>query len=90
MRENPSSVKFRDMRWLVERLGWRLSAHRRGGSHWRYEHAILGPDEAIILVKPHRKDVMNPINVKRILAKLEITIEFEQESERDDSEDSSP
>ena len=41
LRENPKSVEWRDLEWLLEYQGWIRQAEGRRGSDWVYEHPSL-------------------------------------------------
>lgn len=86
IRENPKSVQWRDLKWLLNRQEWIRLARKCKGTDVAYRNEALScfrddkerragnraPVDVILFAIPHGgKDTMNPRDIKRILPRLE-------------------
>lgn len=65
MRASPANVRFRDLRRLVEHLGY--VERRQIGSHRIYRHAKM-PDPPLINLQEGRAGKAKPYQVRQVLA----------------------
>ena len=101
IRENPKSVQWRDLKWLLKCQGWIRRAKGRRGSDWVYMNEELSrfrddkerrggnraPVDIISFGIPHGgKDTMNRRDIERILPSLEEVARLRKEAKDIDDE----
>ena len=101
MRQNPKSVQWRDLEWLLRHQGWMRRARGRRGSDRVYSNGLLSrfrddkgrrqgnraPVDIISFGIPHGgKDTMNPRDIRRILPSLEEIARLRKEAKDIDDE----
>ncbi|MBN1592537.1 MAG: hypothetical protein JW941_04735 [Candidatus Coatesbacteria bacterium] len=97
MEENPKSVRWRNVEWLLNRQGWKQLKRKCKGADVGYSNALLKPfDEKmragsqapysiISFGKPHSgKDSVNPRDIERNLDRLKRVAELRKEPEDHD------
>jgi len=99
MEANKKSVSCRDMEWLVKRLGCVPKQKHSTHTVYSHPLLSSLPQDMIIMQrpkgereprneltvpKPHPHDIMPEKNVKRILPKLRIIIQLQEETEGED------